>query len=241
MQKLSHNIGSARCLFFIAIVIFVHAQIAHAQFWEKKPYQQWSKGETKDLLTDSPWAREIVIASTVSGDLSKKLSTGNNDAGSQVTYQVQIRSAKPIRQAVVEQFGPKYQQLPPDRKQAIDSNAEQFINAQSDEISFWVTYASDLQSGNMDLLHYWQTQGLATLKNTVWLQISGTDKAEPTYFAPGPGQTFEVRFPRPKELPANRSLVLEFRHPAGLAGQRESRVLAEFKVKKMAVGGTLLY
>ncbi len=226
------------------------AQLCAAQFWEKKPYQQWSKDDAQKMLTDSPWAREVVLSS-VGGTIGMnetnasagRRATGNDTTGTKVTYQVQIRSAKPIRQAVVrgEQLSPRYAQLPEDRKQRIDTSAEQFINEKQNDIVFWVTYASDVQSYNVDMLRYWQAQNMGTLANTIWLQVPGQDKVAPNYFAPGPGQSFEIHFPRPAELPRDETLVMEFRHPSGLAKQGARKVLAEFKTKKMIQEGTVVY
>lgn len=219
----------------------IMTQAARAQFWDKKPYQQWSKDETVKILSDSPWAHENVITDVRGSLAGNNLAVGNNNAGSKVSYEVQIRSAQPIRAAIVhtEQLGPRYQQMSPEQKQKIDASADAFVNAKSDEISFWVNYSCDVPNLEMDLKRYWETQTLASLANTIFLQATGSQKLDPTYFAPGPNKSFEVRFTRPKDVPANGSLTLQFNHPG--VGPARRTVLTEFKVKKMTVNGAPSY
>ncbi len=230
------------------LAIFFLSQTCFAQFWEKKPYQQWSKDETQKMLADSPWSREVVLANVAASQVNRvvreRIPTGGNEQlGAKVTYQIQIRSARPVRQAVVRlaQLSPKYQQMAAEQKQRVDRNAEDFINAKSDEIVFWVNYTCDVDTFAPDMRNYWQSQAVASLKNTVWLQVPGMPKIEMSYFAPGPGQSFELRFPRPSQVGADGSLVLEFRHPDGVAGQKGQRVLAEFKLKKLTIAGETAY
>lgn len=229
--------GSVLLLF----AIFLITQNVVAQFWDKKPYQQWSKDETVKMLSDSPWARETIITDVRASTVGNQKATGNNNAGSKVTYQVQIRSAQPVRAAIVhlQQLGPRYQQMSAEQKQKVDANAENFINAKSDEISFWVNYSCDVANLDMDLRRYWETQTLGTLNNTIFLQISGAQKLDPTYFAPGPDHSLEIRFQRPKGVPADGSLTLRFNHPKVETSSSWDfeTVLTEFKIKKMAFSG----
>ncbi|HET8666385.1 MAG TPA: hypothetical protein VFM10_00295 [Terriglobales bacterium] len=222
----------------LAFAAMLTAQAALGQAWEKKPYTEWSKDETVKVLSDSPWATEEVITDVRASTAGNNLSTGNNNTGSKVTYQIQIRSAQPIRAAIVhmQQLSPRYQQMPADQKQRIDANADAFINGKSDEISFWVNYSCDVPTLAMDLKRYWETQTAGTMANKIFLQVSGSQKLDPTYFGPGPNNSFEIRFPRPKDISADGSLTLQFNHPG--IGPSTRKVLAEFKLKKMKVNGT---
>ncbi len=233
-----------RGLVWLIVALLLSAPLAGAQFWTKKPYHQWSKDEAQTMLSDSPWAREIVLANISGlGRLTSSRSTGNEQTGAELTYQVQVRSAQPVRQAIVQlgRLSPRYQQMSAEQKARVDQNGEQFANAKSDEIVFWVNYRSSVQGQNLDLVQYWQKQTLATLANTLWLMVPDREKVEATYFAPGPEQSFEVRFPRPKELPADGTMVMQFTHPDGLAGQKGQTVRAEFKLKKLIVNGAAVY
>ncbi len=237
-----------RVLIALFFACFALAQAAYAQFWEKKPYQKWSKDEVQKMLSDSPWAREVVLSnvtgSTVNVATRGRVAQGANDQlGAQVTYQVQIRTAKPMRQAVVRgaQLSPRYEQMDAEHKKRIDANAEQFINASSEEISFWVSYSCNVENFNSDLQRYWQNVSQARLINTIWLEVPGAEKVAFNYFAPGPDRSFELRFPRPKEMPAKGSMVLEFQHPDGLAGQKQQKVLVEFKTGKLTLAGAPAY
>ena len=247
MHRFLPHVQSRRTV-MIVVFVCLAAQASLGQFWEKKPYQNWSKDDVAKMLSDSPWSKEIVLsnvsASTVNVNRRGQVAQGNNESlGAQVIYQVQIRSAKPVRQAVVRaaQMSPRYEQMPAEQKQRVNASAEQFINSTSDEISFWVIYSCTDANLASDLARYWTTQSPATQKNRIWLQVPGAQKEEFTSFAPGPDHSFEVRFPRPKQLPANGVLVLEFEHPSGVADQRGQKVLAEFKTSKLSFSGAPAY
>jgi len=233
-----------RYMFRAGVLLFAAAlttQAAFAQFWVKKTYDNWSKDETQQMLTDSPWAQENVLSDVRASTAGNNLSHGNQNTGSKVTYAVQIRSAEPIRAAIVhiQELNPKFQQMPEEQKQRIKASADAFINQKSDEISFWIDYSCDVASLGMDLKRYWETQTLGTLKNTIFLQVSGAPKEDPTYFASGPNGSFEIRFPRPKNVTEKGSLTLQFNHPG--VGPSSQTVLTNFKLKKMTVNGTPMF
>lgn len=63
--------------------------------------------------------------------------------------------------------------------------------------------------------------------------------------AKGAARTFQLLFPRQQEGrplvgPQDKALWLEFAHP-NIRAQGGSRVLIEFKVKKMLMQGTVVY
>jgi hypothetical protein len=50
-----------RILFIFTLVIIASAALAAAEFWEAKPFLQWSDREVEKVLTDSPWTALVAI------------------------------------------------------------------------------------------------------------------------------------------------------------------------------------
>src|SRR5690606_2312866 len=55
------------------------AVLLAADFWEKKAPEDWTSDEVEQILTDSPWAREISVKFV--GDTSQPLGGGSNGGG----------------------------------------------------------------------------------------------------------------------------------------------------------------
>ncbi len=80
------------------------------------------------MLTDSPWVEDLTLVAE-----GIQLSAGASDDGQQfsIKYQVQFRSALPVRQAMVRQMqlAQKYDTLGPEQKQQFDQSAKSFLSA----------------------------------------------------------------------------------------------------------------
>lgn len=219
-------------------------------FWRAKPYQEWSKAETEKMLKDSPWARHITLSSiqmnmsgvatgsrgvTGVGSVQQNVESEHSDHPT-LTYTAQLRSARPIRQAVVRdrQLQEHYGDLPADRKAALDAKTNAYLAQAQDDIVVYVTYQSNV--GNyVDLTRrYWTQQTYDLIKNTVFLTV-GRERLAPVGYAATNG-AFQFNFPRPAALPADGSVVLEFMHP-GVGAIRQERVVIEFKLKEMTLDG----
>jgi hypothetical protein len=74
-------------LFAIAVLSFGTSLSYGQKAWEKKPYEEWTPQETLGILLDSPWAQ---------------LRAENNQSVAHPTI-IRLRSALPIRQALVRQ------------------------------------------------------------------------------------------------------------------------------------------
>lgn len=112
-----------------ALVIFAASSLMAAEFWERKPWTEWSEQEIARLLVDSPWAKDVFIR--FEGELVERFRSqtvpppppaspgpgGANARGGQgplgsmvggpkhripagVTVGVRWESAKPLRQAI---------------------------------------------------------------------------------------------------------------------------------------------
>ena len=136
-----------KILYFALSAIFLAAGSAAfgADFWENKQYDKWSQKECNKLLTDSPWVEDFTLIAE-----GIQQSTSASDDGQQfsIKYQIQFRSALPVRQALVRQMqiAQKYDTLGPEQKQQFDQSAKSFLSADfSDAVIVYVTYKSNSQ------------------------------------------------------------------------------------------------
>jgi hypothetical protein len=244
------------------------------EFWSRKKYQEWSEKECRKLLEDSPWSQKHTLSQTLIEPLQRppldrgpatnssspdvRIPDPNRADGSgrarearpEIVYQVQLRSAPPIRQAMVrlEQIGAKYDQMQPDQQRAFDQKAGEFLGkAFPDTISLHVSYRSNVQVDDRELAAHWQRQTTDMLRNFVFLIASGGDKVSLLDYrvAQGGGREFQLTFPRkhgdePLVGSRDKTLQLEFPHPV-IRGQKGSRVLISFKVEKMLIDGAAVY
>lgn len=246
------------------------AAASAAEFWEKKNYKAWTERECWKLLQDSPWAKQYTQQSQVSlpdipegrpsGAISNDTADPENppaevadrvvESGTRITYRVQLRSARPIREALVRQaqLRQNYDAMTGPQKQAFDREAEQFLGREfSDAVVVYVTYNA---SGGVDpraLQQHWKSQTTDTLKDSVLLSGAGGIKAPLMQYLPAEGDApgFQFVFTRqvqgrPLVSAGDKRLELEFPHP-GVDKGGARRIRIEFKVSKMVVGGEVVY
>lgn len=194
-----------RKMFIVLLVILGIGTLADSavaqQFWDKKDYSQWSKGECKRLLEDSPWSVRHDL-STSQFSLSERGGTGTTDGstGGRLTYIIQLRSVLPVRQAVVRcaQFEMNYDKMGADQKRGFDARVNGFLSVQPEPILVHVTYDSNQTETDRSVASFWQTQTLETLKDKVFLITQAGERIAPVKFSvlPDPGREFEFEFPR---------------------------------------------
>ncbi|MGE0128262.1 MAG: hypothetical protein AB7U82_09295 [Blastocatellales bacterium] len=245
----------------ILILIALLCVIAVAQskgFWQAKDYKQWTEKECRNLLNDSPWARDYTLKQVFIETLqSSSLPGGQPSTGererapsTRMGYLVQFRSALPIRQAMVrrQMIAEKYDQMEPDKKQEFDERAGKFLSADfSETIMVHVSYNASVQSFDRDLARYWHSQTTETVKNTTFLLASNGQRIQPTRYTAltGAGREFQLVFPRqingqPVVGPKDKSIKIEFKHPR-VGNEGEARVLLEFKADKMTMQGAVVF
>lgn len=257
----------------LGMVLLGSVAAGAAEYWEKKKYAQWTAKECQKLLDDSPWAKKYVLSETritplgespvaaapPSDPTAMSAPPGASDTNvgltarqpnTRLVYHVQLRSALPIRQALVRraQLRQNYDTMMPEQKQAFDQEAAKFLNAEFPEtVLVYVTFESNVDFDNRELRRYWKLQTTSTLKNFVYLVGSEGAKAPLQHFIMGEedAQAFRFVFSRqvegkPRVTAQDKRLQLEFIHP-NLRAQGEKRVLVEFKLNKMLVDGQLTY
>jgi hypothetical protein len=239
----------------LMLVAGVQAQ----EFWDKKEPQTWNLKECNRLLSDSPWAKSYELA-TVSARPLEMEADRRDDNVRKISYRVQIRSARPIRHAMIQRakLNSKYDQMPAERKQAVDANAMEFLTRQfPDAIVVGVEYSASTADFDREMATYWQQQTLELLKNSTYLIARGKRiPPQQLFVSPGAGREFELIFPRmvdgqPIVTADDKSFVIEFQYPAvgqptssapsrrGTVGAERNfvgggRLVVEFKPKKMS-------
>ncbi len=239
--------GSRKILGISVLSLVAASAVLGADFWEKKNYKEWTQRECAKLLEDSPWAKALTLQRVSIRDSG---STSSDAQQPYVKYQVQFRSALPIRQAIVRQMQlvQKYDSLTPEQKQQFDKSAEEFLAANfEDAVVVHVRYETNSQPNMLELARYWQSQTTDVLRNDVYLAPAKRDKVYlGRYIPPQAGQQeFQFIFPRnvngqPIIGPQDKNIRLEFTYPVvGSIG--DGRGYLEFKVEKMIFEGNIAY
>lgn len=231
-----------------------------AQDFLRKDYRQWSREECQKMLQDSPWARRLTQGYPIMPSIGQMSPDTAKELIPEITYIVQLRSALPIRQALVrqQQIEQKYDRMSVDEKQAFDQSASRFLAAAfPDTVIVHVEYSANAPFFGQSLARYWQTANPEALKGAMNMISPHGEKIPPLRLvvAQGSNHAFEMVFPRsaggqPLLDPAAKSFGVEFQAPlfetrpapGGTAGGvRLSRVYVEFKVAKMILQGQLQY
>jgi hypothetical protein len=179
------------------------ASVVHAQFWEKKDWKTWSKGDCEKMLNDSPWSRSfenVVVREGATGMRSGSQGYGGESRAS-LKYSVQLRSALPVRQAVIRlaMIQNKYDKMSADEKKNFDQNAEQYLNQDfSNRVVVHVEYSTNLQEMDRYLAEYWQRSKERDAPLTGDLVTPKGERIRPARFISdvGAAREFELIFPR---------------------------------------------
>jgi len=227
--------------FMIASFVFCMAgslAAAGGDFWAKKPYQQWSAEETQRIMEESPWATTLKlggIQSAVTSPPTNPGYRGEMEIDPRISYNLQFRSAQPIREAQVRssQINAHYDKMSAEQKAAFDANAEKFLAVTfPDRVVVSVTFHSNVQGYESALRGYWASESMAKLSMSVYLNTK-TERLALTNYG-FKDDTFQFTFPRPKQVQPDEKISVEFVHPRiNVIGQQ--RVLQEFSLKKMLV------
>jgi len=247
----------ARSVFYRLVVSVLLVSLAvpalGADFWAKKPYQQWSKEETGRMLEESPWATTLSLggvedvltgsnAPTTSSSqghrgTSSRQGYGEMETNPTISYNLQFRSAEPIREAMVRssELNSHYDAMSAEQKTAVDANAAKFLAVKfADRVVVSVTFKTNVQDYESQLRTYWGQRSLPTLSMSVFLD-AGKERLSLMDYS-FEEDTFQFVFPRPKKVSPDEKLGVEFIHPKiDRIGQR--RILQEFSLKKMLVNG----
>ena len=200
------------------------------------------------MLEKSPWAQQFTNQGVGIGDMDPDSMDGTQPY---IKYQVQLRSAQPIRQAIVRQMAlnQKYDSLSSEQKQQFDESAEAFLSADvSNVVVVYITYETNNIEYDRQLARHWQSQTVDLLKNYVYLSSNKGDKVQLANYSvdQGGGRSFQFIFPRevngyPIVDPMkDKSLKLEFTYPV-IDAIGNGNAFMEFKLEKMIFNGNVAY
>jgi hypothetical protein len=222
----------------------------HAQVWDKKPYSAWTENDCKKLLEDSPWVKPFRTNTVRQVAIGQPTEGTARESQPYLEYIVELRSAPPVRQAVVrlEQIRNKYDRMTPEQKQQFDQQVAPFLDRKFDDIVVHVRYNSNTTTYARDLARYWQTlEPNDAVLNAYLIGPRGERvRAERYVTSRGGAMEFEFIFPRlvngePFLRPGDRNLRLEFPVPRIALDFEDTRLFVEFRVDKMLVKGDLVY
>ncbi len=237
----------------LAILSLLLASAAPAQqFWDKKPYENWSKDECRRMLADSPWSQKYDFVESAVQTITRNATNldqlPTSEASRQINYTAQLRSALPVRQAVVRQQL-LAQKVDLEKAPQLQAQVNQFLSVSfADVVVVHVVYGSNVPEYARPLSRYWQQQTTERVKDIVTLIAGDGRRVPPIRYEAlqGGGTEFEVTFPRmvdgkPLLAPSDKALSFEFMHPPIGGATTPSRILLRFPVKAMVRNGEVVY
>jgi len=202
--------------------------------WVDKDWKQWSKDDVNLILQDSPWSKGWAKGQVNTSSAVPSVSgAGQEGAAAEnaptIHYYLQIRSAEPVREAVIRQFqlDQGYDTSMTDaQKKSFDQQAAQFLNRKYDDvINVHVVYSSNIQEFERELAVHWQNIRQDSVPDDFYLITERGDRVAPTrYVAPKTGTyEFDLSFPRlvngePVIHAADKTFSIQFINPAVGAG-----------------------
>jgi len=234
----------ARWLIGVAIAVAV-ASLWAGEFWQEKPYTEWTREQAERLMKDSPWARPVEIRLYEPGLAERSTRAGGSTTGEESseagaipggsredrglegrfkTYTVQWWSARVVRQAAV-----RARQL---QGSLPTEQAEQFLAVRPSHYIIAV-FAPSMKA----------FEGLSAeeLKTKAHLKVKKQKIApEQVNFLRGPREQLRaIEFYFARQV-AGQSLIspedksVEFR-----VELKEETIRAKFELRKMQLGGEL--
>jgi len=198
--------------------------------WIGKDWHQWSKDEVQAVLHDSPWSKRWAKGQVnTSAALPSVSGAGQQGAAGEgaprIDYYFQIRSAEPVRDAIVRQF--QFDQgydttMSEQEKKSFDERAAQILRRSYDDvIVVHVLYSSNIQAFERQLAGYWQSLTQDSVKDRIYLITGRGDRIAPSRFVSSRtgAYEFELNFPRKingEQLirPGDKAFSIQFENPA---------------------------
>lgn len=239
-----------KLLINIALILALAAPASAQEFWEKKPYTEWSKDQCLKLLRDSPWAKTFTITYGKVDQFGQPTKGEARQTEQKISYYAQLRSALPVRQAVVRlaQIQNKYEKMNAADRKNFDASIARYLGAQYSDIIVHIDYETNVEFFDRDLAEHWQSRTPGEIiNNNVYLTTSSGTRVTPSNFKVdrGAGRAFEFVFPRETNgeplVTANiESIRVEFPNPK-IRELDDQRTTFEFKTSKMKYKGEVIY
>ena len=190
----------------LAVFCVASGPAISAQFWEKKPFSDWSKKECGRLLTDSPWAYPYAITGISAPGVMRSdgRTTPDTDIGAipggvgdrEVHLFLLIRfvTARPVKAAI----GRSRILAQPENQELVQMVSDYVSQPEAGEIIAEVTFYSE-PPGHPFLLsiqNFLRSSTVDSLRGKVDLSSTSTHARVPLsrYVAPGPEQPGALLF-----------------------------------------------
>ncbi len=122
----------------IAVCLLLASIASAADFWETKPFLEWSDGEAERMLNDSPWTSLIAMPLPNRGPVPTDDGGGGRGGGgggergfgpaaARVRIIISWRSALPLKQATVRQQVGQRGTVPPQAQTFLDTADDHYV------------------------------------------------------------------------------------------------------------------
>lgn len=168
-----------------------------------KSYKRWNEKEVEKMLNDSPWAqsqkirvqiggRVNVVAGSVVGNISLAPSIGNSvDTAStspsiDYTFTLRLRSAIPVRQAIVRRNELEKNKLDKKELESFEKRQSGILDCPACQANYVLTLSAESsENKNYDPVYeFFGRARLEDLKRYIVLQNDKGEKRELVYFTP---------------------------------------------------------
>ena len=201
-----------RHIFFLFLTILLCLGVAFPEQWyEKKPYLDWSPKDVKKILENSGWTKvqTVTISNSTPANTRSFESTGAGDLQREMQNHFRIRflTAMPIRMAIARSLMLKNQdKMTPQRLAGMD----RFVR-QSDDLNIIVLMTlNSTPAGSVSARDYWTSLlslRTSNLTSNTFLATSGGKKAYLTRYEPPGKDGLGAKFFFPRLLKDGTPLV----------------------------------
>ncbi|HVF88672.1 MAG TPA: hypothetical protein VNH22_01320 [Blastocatellia bacterium] len=208
------------------------------EVWAGKPYSQWTKGDTSAVLSQSPWVKTQEI----------RLTQGRANAPRDSKITLRLRSALPIRQALVrqKQLDAKYDKMNEADRAAFDAKTKGLMDCPACADNYVVTLSakSENDPGYDVVFELLKGATLAALQKYVYLSNDRGERRPLIHFvAPkSGGEEAMFFFPRlddsgkPLLAPRDKRLLFRFSD-----SNVSATVNFEFDVSKIVLNDSVIF
>jgi hypothetical protein len=246
----------------LAAALLAALTVQATDFWLTKDWRQWSKDECARILVESPWAHVWRGQLQTQAPISQPPRTQQNTNPAPLLnspaqnppvpanpaedgYAVQLRSALPIREAIVRQLeiAQQYNQKTDAQRKAFDAAAGQILNTSYDKTILVRLYSSKDNPG----LRSQQVKNLQAMIVTEDGQQITPTQVDADPMTP---DAIDLYFPRlingaPAVKDGHKQFSFQFQTPQYLdtkgVNVMPRRVTINFDLSKMLVEGKLTY
>lgn len=211
---------------------------AQKEEWQGKPFREWTEKEARKVITESPWARTVAS----SGPMVNFGGYGNNTPTPDKVYIARLRSALPVRQAILRlrQIKEKYDSMSDGRKAEFDEKNKPLVECPACADNYVVSLIPPRSADT-------RTPTTEKMKLVVQLMDDRGQRRELVHFVASKATGEEVIFffPRfddkgqPLLTPSSKRLI--FTIDTASLGMDAVIQRFEFDVSKMVEGGSVVF